>query len=172
MSDRLVFERFGSNFTIPVTLMVVGEAPGYEEAKTGIPFVGKSGKLLDTWLEALSIDKNYVITNIVKEHPIDNNGKNRPPTTEEIEKWNPVLYIEINTYIPKYILALGNTAYKELAENNSASITQAVTFPKILKLNPKYNVESKVLVFWHPSYVMRNNLDVTNQLNKIKSLIT
>ncbi len=85
-------------------LMFVGEAPGENEAKTGRPFVGRAGKLLDELLVSINIPRESVyITNIVKDRP----PKNRDPKPEEIELYAPFLDIQIETMKPKVIATLG-----------------------------------------------------------------
>ncbi|MEK7582370.1 MAG: uracil-DNA glycosylase, partial [Patescibacteria group bacterium] len=86
------------------TIMFVGEAPGRNEAKTGRPFVGAAGKILDQLLEGVGIDrKDVYITNIVKDRP----PFNRDPVPEEIEAYGPFLDRQITIIQPKVIATLG-----------------------------------------------------------------
>src|SRR3989344_1579856 len=63
-------------------IMFIGEAPGQNEAKTGRPFCGRAGKVLDTLLQSIGIDrKDVYVTNIVKDRP----PENRDPLPDEIE---------------------------------------------------------------------------------------
>jgi len=85
-------------------IMFVGEAPGENEAKTGRPFCGRSGKLLDEFLLSINIPRESVyITNIVKDRP----PKNRDPLPEEIEIYAPFLDRQIEIIQPKVIATLG-----------------------------------------------------------------
>ena len=85
-------------------IMFVGEAPGRNEAKTGRPFCGTAGKVLDELLEHVGIKRSDVyITNIVKDRP----QENRDPTPEEIEIYGPFLDRQIEILQPKVICALG-----------------------------------------------------------------
>lgn len=88
-------------------IMFVGEAPGKNEAKTGRPFVGAAGKVLDHLLQKAGIERETVyITNIVKDRP----PFNRDPLPEEIEVYGPFLDRQIDTIRPKVIATLGRFA--------------------------------------------------------------
>ncbi|MEK7641518.1 MAG: uracil-DNA glycosylase [Patescibacteria group bacterium] len=85
-------------------IMFVGEAPGRNEAKTGKPFCGAAGKVLDELLAHVNIPRESVyITNIVKDRP----PENRDPTPQEIEVYGPFLDKQIEIIQPKIIAALG-----------------------------------------------------------------
>ncbi len=85
-------------------IMFVGEAPGRNEAKTGRPFCGAAGKILDELLAVVGFDrKNIYITNIVKDRP----PQNRDPLPEEIEIYGPFLDRQIEIIQPKVIATLG-----------------------------------------------------------------
>ncbi|MCI0709433.1 MAG: uracil-DNA glycosylase [Chloroflexi bacterium] len=85
-------------------VMFIGEAPGLNEAKTGIPFSGASGRLLDELLEMIGLDREHVyITNVVKDRPPDN----RDPRRNEIDLYSPFLERQINIIEPKVIATLG-----------------------------------------------------------------
>ncbi|MDR0396813.1 MAG: uracil-DNA glycosylase [Oscillospiraceae bacterium] len=97
--------------------MLIGEAPGEQEALQGRPFVGKAGKQLDAFLDALKLDRGALyITNAVKFRPtrISAAGRtvNRAPTQEEIGLWQPWLRREIDAVKPRLIVTLGNTALR------------------------------------------------------------
>lgn len=110
-NSPLYFYRTENNF-FPVIgegsydskIMFVGEAPGRNEAKTGRPFCGTAGKVLDELLESAKIDrKNVYITNIVKDRP----QNNRDPIPEEIEIYGPFLDRQVEIIKPKVIATLG-----------------------------------------------------------------
>ena len=111
-NNKVVIGR-GVNVKIPIKILIVGEASGYEEAKQGLPFVGNSGKMLNNWLKLFNTD-NYVIVNVVKNRPIGENGKDRQPTEEEIKACSPFLFNQIKLFKPNIILCLGNIAFKTL----------------------------------------------------------
>ncbi len=85
-------------------IMFVGEAPGKNEAKTGRPFCGASGKILDELLASVGINrKDVYITNIVKDRP----PFNRDPLPEEIKVYGPFLDRQIEIIQPEVIATLG-----------------------------------------------------------------
>lgn len=88
-------------------IMMIGEAPGRNEAKTGKPFCGTAGKVLDELLKHIKLDRQSIyITNIVKDRP----PENRDPTTEEIKIYGPFLDQQIEIIQPKIIVSLGRYA--------------------------------------------------------------
>lgn len=85
-------------------IMFIGEAPGKNEAETGRPFCGRSGKVLDEMLESISLNRSDVyITNIVKDRP----PENRDPSQTEIDLYAPFLERQIAIIQPKVIATLG-----------------------------------------------------------------
>jgi uracil-DNA glycosylase len=85
-------------------IMFVGEAPGKNEAKTGRPFCGAAGKILDELLSSVEIPRTDVyITNIVKDRP----PFNRDPLPEEIKVYGPFLDRQIDIIQPKVVATLG-----------------------------------------------------------------
>lgn len=108
---------FGEGPEAPL-VMLIGEAPGKEEAKSSRPFVGKAGKQLDTLLEKAGIDRGKVyVTNSVKYRPINKKERsvsNRTPSTAEVKAGLPLLREEIFLLEPLVIVTLGNTPLKAL----------------------------------------------------------
>lgn len=127
-------------------VMVIGEGPGAEEDRQGLPFVGRAGQYLDKWLAAigLSRDRDVYITNIVKCRP----PGNRDPQTEEIEACTPYLRRQIDIVRPKTILAVGRFAASWLTgHSDSLGKLRGRTFD--------YR-GVPVVVTYHPSGVLRN----------------
>jgi uracil-DNA glycosylase family 4 len=94
----------GSHFA---KIMFIGEAPGRNEAKTGRPFCGAAGKILDELLESAGIKREEVyVTNIVKDRP----PQNRDPLPSEIELYGPFLDRQIEIIQPRVIATLGRYA--------------------------------------------------------------
>lgn len=92
-------------------LMFVGEAPGEEEDKTGRPFVGRAGQLLEKMIVAMGLSRDQVyIANILKSRP----PNNATPTPIEVEKCSPYLAEQIRIIRPEVIVALGAPASKFL----------------------------------------------------------
>ena len=95
-------------------IMLVGEGPGANEDEQGLPFVGKSGQLLDHYLEAvdLSRDKNVYIANIVKCRP----PQNRDPLPEESAACMPWLRQQFQLIRPKIVVCLGRVAAQRMLD--------------------------------------------------------
>jgi DNA polymerase len=98
--------------------MLVGEQPGDEEDKTGLPFVGPAGKLLDRALETAGVDRaDLYVTNAVKHFKWEARGKRRlhkTPAQREIDACRQWLEGEIQAVKPKVIACLGATAARAL----------------------------------------------------------
>jgi DNA polymerase len=127
-------------------VLVIGEGPGADEDKTGEPFVGKAGQLLDKMLAAIQLSRkdNCFITNIVKCRP----PANRTPLPEEVQACAHFLKAQIDILKPKMILALGNTALHNLLNTNAG----------IKKLHGKFfNYQNiPLLATFHPSALLRD----------------
>ena len=105
---KLVFGAGNAN----ADLMFVGEAPGANEDRMGLPFVGRAGKLLDEMLAEVGLERGDVfITNVLKCRP----PGNRDPLPAEIEICKPFLFRQIDLIRPKVICTLGNFATKLLS---------------------------------------------------------
>ncbi|HZY64301.1 MAG TPA: uracil-DNA glycosylase [Rubrobacteraceae bacterium] len=134
-------------------LMLVGEGPGENEDATGLPFVGRAGKLLDDILAAVDLTRDQVyITNIVKCRPTVEEGgrtRNRQPKTGEINACNPYLQAQIAAIKPEIILCLGGPASKTLIDKNF----------RITKDRGKwYDLDSaKAMATFHPAYILRQS---------------
>lgn len=95
-------------------LMFVGEAPGEQEDLQGKPFVGAAGQLLDTYLDAVGIDREDVyICNILKCRPLHN----RDPLPEEEDACMDYLRTQVRLIRPKIIVCLGRIAAKRLIDS-------------------------------------------------------
>ena len=126
-------------------LMIVGEAPGADEDKTGEPFVGRAGQLLNKILEAVNLRRDEVyITNILKSRP----PGNRDPEPEEVAAHLPILYKQIALIRPKIILAVGKSAGNGLLGRSSALGTLRGSFHDFHGL--------PLLVTYHPAALLRN----------------
>ncbi len=86
-------------------ILFIGEAPGKSEDEQGLPFIGRSGKLMDTFLDSigLSRQKNIFIANIVKCRP----PENRDPSPQERKACLPWLMHQINLLQPKIVVCVG-----------------------------------------------------------------
>jgi len=145
-------------------IMFVGEAPGSNEDSTGKPFVGRSGELLTKMIENVLLlrREDVYITNIVKCRP----RNNAEPTPTEAHTCQPYLLKQIELIQPKFIVALGATAYHYLSgdETNISKVRGTIHKQDGYTLIPTY----------HPSYLLRNpsaKKDVFEDLKMIKGLI-
>lgn len=101
-------------------IMFIGEGPGEQEDKQGLPFVGPAGQLLDTLLEALMFKSDeYYIANVVKCRP----PNNRVPNDQEAEQCLPFLRKQVALIRPRIIVCLGSTAAKYIISKD-AKISQ------------------------------------------------
>ena len=88
-------------------VMFVGEAPGKQEAESGLPFVGNAGRVLDQLLDAIGLKRQDVfITSVLKDRP----PENRDPHADEIAAYTPFLLRQIRIIEPEVIATLGRIA--------------------------------------------------------------
>jgi uracil-DNA glycosylase len=111
-------------------LMFVGEAPGAEEDRQGLPFVGRAGQLLAELLGEIGLTREDVfIANVLKSRP----PGNRDPLPVEIEACKPYLWRQVELIQPRVIATLGNFATK-LLSGNQAGITRVRGTPQVHEL--------------------------------------
>ena len=134
-------------------IMLIGEAPGADEDATGVPFVGKAGKLLSQLIKdvGLSREEDFYICNTVKCRP----PENRVPTDEEKKICEQFLNAQINIVRPKVIILCGATSAKSFL-GNDIKITQIRG--KWFKLLGSLDA----IVIFHPSYLLRNRSEEEN----------
>lgn len=134
-------------------LMFVGEAPGEEEDKTGRPFVGRAGQLLDKMIIAMGLRRQDVyIANVLKTRP----PNNATPTLEESRLCAPYLYEQISIVDPEVIVTLGLPATRTLLGTMEA---MGKLRGKWASFNPGGLAGGKtfaVLPTYHPAYLLRN----------------
>ena len=107
-------------------VLFVGEGPGANEDAQGLPFVGRSGQLLDHYLEAIDLDrsKNIYIANIVKCRP----PENRDPAPEESAACLPWLRMQFRLLRPKIVVCLGRIAAQQMIGKDFSSRGTTVSF--------------------------------------------
>ena len=146
-------------------LCFIGEAPGYYEDQKGIPFVGRSGKLLDKMLEGISLvrESDVSILNIIKCRPTDDSGNNRTPNEKELrfcgERW---LNKQLEILSPKMIVTLGRISLQFFSKN--ASVTRLAG--KMLDTESKY----RIFVTYHPAAVLRNYAPIDEYISHFEKL--
>lgn len=128
------------------SVLIIGEGPGQQEDEQGLPFVGKSGQLLEKILESVRFDteKDLYICNIVKCRP----PENRVPTAPEVAACKGYLLEQIRLVDPKIILLTGATALKSLL-----GVKQGIS-----KVRGQWmDWEGRLCMpIFHPAYLLRN----------------
>ena len=133
-------------------LCIIGEAPGYYEDQQGIPFVGRSGKLLDNMLADIGMkrEEDVSILNIIKCRPTTSEGKNRTPNETELrfcgERW---LIKQLRMLSPKLIVTIGKIPL-------SFFMPSATSISKYVKNSYDTDLGFKIYVSYHPAYILRN----------------
>lgn len=126
-------------------LMLIGEGPGAEEDRQGLPFVGPAGELLTKILQAIDLERSEVyIANIVKCRP----PGNRDPKPEEVAACRPYLESQIDLIRPKVIVLLGRVAAQTLLGNDSPLGRLRGTWHSVR------GVEARAT--YHPAALLRN----------------
>ena len=135
----------------PTRWLVVGEAPGEQEDRQGLPFVGRSGQLLDAMLAAvgMSRERDVFITNVIKCRP----PGNRNPKPEEIAACSPYLMRQIALLKPERILVLGRFAAQTLLGTDA---TIGSLRGRLHQLKTDEGVQIPVIVSYHPAYLLRS----------------
>jgi len=126
-------------------LLVVGEAPGYEEDRTGRPFVGPAGQLLDKMIGAVGFLRAEVfICNVLKCRP----PKNRDPVADEVASCKPYLHKQVEFIRPKAICAFGRFAAQTL-------LTTETSLGRLRGQTHQF-MGIPVVVTYHPAALLRN----------------
>lgn len=126
-------------------VMFVGEGPGEEEDRQGLPFVGPAGQLLDKMIAAMQLDRQRVyVCNIVKCRP----PSNRKPAPEEMRSCLPFLTRQMELVAPKVVVALGATAVQGLL-GTTGGITQLRGRWRL------FQGKIPVMPTFHPAYLLR-----------------
>lgn len=145
-------------------LMLIGEGPGENEDATGLPFVGRAGKLLDDILAAVDLTRDRVyLTNTVKcRAAVEEGGrmKNRPPRAGELRACNPYLQGQLEAVRPKIILCLGAPAARTVIDKDF----------RITRDRGRWyeKAGAKAMATFHPAYVLRQRGD---DLQRTKRLV-
>ncbi|MBI2916067.1 MAG: uracil-DNA glycosylase [Elusimicrobia bacterium] len=169
---------FGMGSIQPKALFV-GEGPGYEEDRTGLPFVGKAGALLDKIMQAIGLDRESVyIANIVKCHPLrdaqnpEMRGNDRPPEPSEMESCRPILNRQIEILDPPVICALGATAAKALLRTTQG--IQSLRGRVHSFQMPHSDKTIPLIPTYHPAALLRNELlkkDVWHDMKILRDIL-
>jgi DNA polymerase len=163
-------------------LMFVGEGPGFDEDRLGIPFIGRAGQLLTKIIESIKLTREEVyISNIVKCHPLKDpthpemRGNDRPPTQDEVAQCLPVLFKQIGIIEPKIICTLGSPATKALLNLTEGIGKLRGKFYDFYPPYGKFGEPIKVIPTYHPAYLLRDptrKREVWEDMKEIKKAMT
>ncbi len=145
-------------------LMFVGEGPGYEEDRQGLPFVGKAGQLLNRIIESIGMKREDVyIANVVKCRP----PENRTPLPDETATCSPFLRRQIEAIRPEVICTLGGVAVQVLLETSVPVSRIRGEFRSLPDGTP-------VMPTFHPAYLLRSpekKKEVWEDMKKIRDFL-
>jgi uracil-DNA glycosylase family 4 len=143
-------------------VMFVGEAPGYHEDRSGRPFVGRAGRLLDKLLAKVGLRREEVyITNVVKHRP----PENRAPNKDEVRACFPYLQRQIQVINPKVIVPLGRFALEAFVKDQQISKVHGQPF----KVG-----ERIILPLYHPAAALRSRAvqhDLEKDFSKLPKVL-
>lgn len=154
-------------------VMLVGEAPGRDEDLEGLPFVGRSGQLLDRMLAAIGLDRQSVyIANVIPWRP----PGNRTPTPQETEICRPFIERQVELVAPRILVTLGGPSAKTLLGSTEGVLrlrgtwkthltTAGVTIPAMPTLHPAYLLRNPA----HKKLAWRDFLEVKAKLRSIRA---
>jgi uracil-DNA glycosylase family 4 len=140
---------------LKTSVMLIGEAPGFNEDREGRPFVGQAGKFLnETLLKAAGLERSSVyVTNVVKCRP----PGNREPTDDEVEACFPYLSVQIRVIRPKIIVTLGNVATNTLFRKfNIKPAYMSSVHGKVFNVNTLSYGSFKIIPSYHPASALYN----------------
>ena len=145
-------------------VMIVGEAPGRTEDKLQKPFMGRAGKILDSLLESINLDRSKVyITNVVNYRP----DKNRKPTPNEINEFKKLLFKHIEIIKPNCVLLLGATAATAVLNHIGPLSEIRGQWKNIKMINSYFNI----LTTFHPAFLLRQPNQKKSAINDLKALV-
>jgi len=134
-------------------LMIVGEAPGADEDRLGLPFVGASGKLLDRMLASIGLDREHAyIANVVPWRP----PANRKPEPAEVELCLPFITRQIELVDPAVLVLLGGAAVAALLKRTDSVTRLRGAF--IDFSSPRLTRPVPAMPTFHPAYLLRTPL--------------
>ena len=129
-------------------IMIVGDGPGQKEDKTGKPFVGDAGLLLNKMLKSINIErKNVYITNVVNYRP----PNNRKPEPAEITKYSNFLRRHISVIDPKILILMGSIAMESLFGTKIKISKERGLWKEVIINNKTY----LCMITFHPAYLLR-----------------
>jgi len=154
---------------INASVCIVGESPGRFGADlTGVPFTqDRSGKLLRSMIESVGLSQDVYITNVVKCNARDEHGRNRRPSSEEVENCKEHLKAELGLLKPKVVVPLGEIAAREF-------IGSRFRMKEINAREYCHRVYGLIFPLYHPGYIIRGNYSEASYRKdflRLKSLV-
>jgi len=148
-------------------IMIIGDAPGEEESKTGLPFQGEVGELLNKMLSAINIKKkNIYLSYAINFQP----PQDRNPTSQEIKRYSIFLKKHISIINPKILILMGSTAMESIIGSKGKISSERGKWKEIIINNKTYHI----IITFNPSYLIRfaeNKKYSWDDLKKIKQKI-
>ena len=155
--------------SLDAKIMLIGEAPGENEAKTGIPFCGRSGQVLDKLLVAAGMSREEIyISNLVNDRP----PKNRDPKPEEVALYSPFLSRQIQIIKPKVIATLGRFAMSFIYEKITGEICKK-TISELHGQEIKGEMDGEMIIMmplYHPAVAVYNGKRFPELLEDFKKM--
>lgn len=137
---------------VPAACVFIGEGPGEKEDETGLPFVGRAGKLLRSCMTHAKFKPgDHHILNCVKCRP----PENRNPTEKELENCRPFLVKQLVALKPRVIVAMGKFAQAFVLEQDPNEVRVSANAGSLIQ----YNETTRALLTYHPSFVSRHMAD-------------
>ena len=144
-------------------LVFVGEAPGQDEDRQGIPFVGRAGQLLTRIIAAIGLSRDEVyIANVIKCRP----PRNRNPEPDEVATCEPFLFRQLDVIRPRVVVALGGFAIRTLLQTDEA-------VSRLRGRGFDYR-GAKLVPTFHPAYLLRSperKRDVWEDMKRVRALL-
>lgn len=137
-------------------IMLIGEAPGSAESKSGKPFMGRSGKLLDECIEKAGLKNKVYITNTVRCRP----PSNRNPENSELSACRYYLQSEISIIEPESIVLMGSVATKAFGIDKK----RIHSLPIYIDMGAPLKWRGYLNKSWHPAYCLRTGKQQIKQL--------
>ena len=135
--------------SVDAKLVFIGEGPGEQEDKTGRPFVGPAGELLDKMITAMGLSRETVyIANVVKYRP----PNNRTPTPEEAAVQGPYLAQQVAIINPTVLVALGGAATKYALQTTTGITRLRGQWAQFVHTDPML----PIMPTFHPAYLLRS----------------
>lgn len=149
-------------------VVLIGDAPGFDEELKGEPFVGRSGQKLDQILKAMGLNRESIyVTNLCKFRPSlpGQTTNNRKPSAQEMAACMPLVKKELEVIKPKCIIALGATVAESLTRQHNVPVGKM--------RGEWYEFEGiPVRVTFHPSYLLRNEDNIREKRKLWEDMLT